>query len=587
MSAQSAPSSDKVVSREDFEKLKRGYLTLASTVSPRALLAAKLGETHGGRRDLYASFGYTAEVDYASALQRYQRLDIVSRVVNAYPDALWTRPPRYMKDMSRRRRPNTDAQDSGTDAYAGALFSELDDAIWKLDEDINFYHYINRVDRLAGIGKFSLLVLGFDDVRTEAQMAFPVDANRVKKLVYLQAFGFGDVSIVDYEDNPSVPEYGMPKTYKIKVRGSKGSYKSEGGPAEVIDGVNNPGHELEVHRTRVIHVADCLFDNEINGYPIVERVYNRLDDAEKVVGGAAEMFWLSGRQGLHIDIDKEMQVEEGDLAKMRVEVDDFMNDVRRVIRTRGAKVNNLGSDVANPDPVFNVVMSMISIATGIPQRIFIGSEQGKLASEQDRANWAVRINERRVLYAEPKILRPFVTRLQALKLLPQGRFWLEWPEAFQMSPLERGQTAAQQARAFTNIARGIAEYKKPIEGVDYPLQISRTKAINADEKETEYKDETAPNKLIAAKGDAPPNKTKTPAADKGDSNNSAGGVGGKPPFGKPTGAGNNIPPKPTTQTTTEDFQMKERFLINPEQGRNIVFARGELLGEAPIDDHKP
>jgi hypothetical protein len=53
-------------------------------------------------------------------------------------------------------------------------------------------------------------------------------------------------------------------------------------------------------------------------------------------------------------------------------------------------------------------MALISAGTGIPQRVLMGSEQGKLAAKQDRANWDNRVTDRQTDFAGPLVLRPFV-----------------------------------------------------------------------------------------------------------------------------------------------------------------------------------
>lgn len=375
------------------------------------------GQLFDGKRDLYRTFGYKDVITYEEMLERYKRQDIVSRIVNAYPDAVWTKPPRIVENQ------------------------ELGAALMELDKQIHLYHYINRADRLAGLGKYSVLLLGFDDgAELDVPAALDGEEGGDLALNYVQAYGEGDAKIVEYEDDPTEPSFGMPRFYDLKVRQTEKSTKT-----------------LRVHRSRVIHVSDSPVVSDVEGFPIIQRVYNRLDDLEKTIGGAAEVFWLNSRKGMQLDIDKDAQVTEDDTKKLNKEVQDYIHGLSRVLRTRGVNIKELGGIGVNPEPVFNVIMSVISTTTGIPQRIFIGSEQGKLASEQDRANWAIRINERRVLFAEPRIFRPLMLRLQDAGVLPGGAYNLEWPEAFQLSPLERAQTAAQQARAAANLSKVLVE----------------------------------------------------------------------------------------------------------------------------------
>lgn len=397
------------------------------TVQWRRILGRFLGSMYDGERNLYTTYGYAQIITYDDMLRMYSRQDIVSRIANAYPDAIWARMPNILNN------------------------DNLNDSLIELNKSVSLAHYINRVDRLASIGKYAVMVLGLDDVGTSEDFSKPVRGKN-RKLLYVQVYGYGAADISEWETDTTSPYFGLPKIYNIKT-------------SQTVDAAGNktPKRGLpnfRVHRDRVIHVADCQLDSDIEGYPIVERVINRLYDLEKVVGGAAEMFFQNGRTGLHLNLDKDTKTTPQDEEILDEEINDYLNNLQRVIRTRGMEAKMLKSETVNPEPVFNVIMSIISVTTGIPQRIFIGSEQGKLASEQDRSNWAIRINERRMQYAEPRILRPLIARLQGFGVVKGGDYDVEWPDAFQMSPLERSQTAAQQARAATNIANTITKQRR-------------------------------------------------------------------------------------------------------------------------------
>jgi hypothetical protein len=525
----------------------------------RQLLARGLGELFGGRRDLYTTFGYTKNFTYEEGLMRYRRLGIVSRVVNSYPDAVWTRPPQLVEGEGPKAAPG-----------------KVHQAMFELNKAIKLYHYVNRADKLAGIGPYSCILLGFDDIRSNSDLARPVERNKVS-ISYLQAYGFGQCKVAEWEDDATSQFFGMPKVYSLGMMGN------------VPLGTPNmhetaPTSWVNVHRDRIIHVTDSALDNDVYGYPILERVYNCMDDIEKVVGGSAEMFWLNGRGGLHIDVDKETQFTEAHRADLRQQVDDFMNDLTRVLRTRGVSVNQLASQGSNPEPVFNVIMSMVSIASGIPQRIFIGSEQGKLASEQDRANWAIRINERRVLQAEPTLLRPLTERLQKFGVIPSEEYFTQWPEAFQMSPLERSQTSAQQARALTNTVRGMQDFAKPIEGVDYPISRPGQQVVQGGGGGAGAGAGGGAGKFH--KGEQPVDDKKKKVAAPAEGADKAKGKecvpSGKLGAGEAGGADKPEAPKPTI-IPNEEIKVARREIISLEEARHIIFAHGELKSEGSID----
>jgi hypothetical protein len=184
-------------------------------------------------------------------------------------------------------------------------------------------------------------------------------------------------------------------------------------------------------------------------------VYNLLDDIMKVVGGGAEMYWLSASRGVQVDVDKEMELEPEDEKNLTQEIEDWQNELRRFVRTRGVTMKPLAGDKTDPTGIFNVIISLISAATSIPKLILMGSSTSNMASQQDRAAWAERIGERVREYAEPVILKPYLNMLIAAGVLPKptARYDINWPEAYKLSPLERGQTSAQMARSAANLSK--------------------------------------------------------------------------------------------------------------------------------------
>jgi hypothetical protein len=386
-------------------------------------LSRLFGSMFGGRRSIIEALGYELDVTYPLMLAKYQRQGVFSRIVNAYPDNIWSRAPSIV----------------GNEDLDVAINGKIEDKTVTpgLAQTVDLYHYLSRVHKLAGIGRYAVLLLGFDDVSSVDQLARPV-RNGGRKLMFVQAFGEGDADIVGWNQNPVDPEFGKPELYSLKQN-----------LARDIKTV------ITVHASRVIHVCDGQLENEFYGHPIGARCYNDCDDLLKVSGGGSEACWLSAYKGLQIDVDKEMQFSAEDAQKLRQEVADFQNGMSRVLRTRGVKLTDIGSDNVNVAPMFNVIVSQISTTTSIPQRIFIGSEAGKLASEQDRQNWAVAVDNHRELVAEPRILRPLVRKLQAAGAVPEGECEFEWPDAYIQSPLERAQTSAQVARSATNMANAM------------------------------------------------------------------------------------------------------------------------------------
>lgn len=124
-------------------------------------------------------------------------------------------------------------------------------------------------------------------------------------------------------------------------------------------------------------------------------------------------------------------------------------------------MNELGTKVSDPTLSVSSTLALISATSRIPQRILLGTEAGQLASEQDRANWAERVGERRNKFAEPQALLPLMSRLASIGAVPKpSSITFEWPEAFILAPLERAQTSAQKARSAANLNKVLTDNPK-------------------------------------------------------------------------------------------------------------------------------
>lgn len=405
--------------------MAEGVATMASSLVQRLSLYNLVGKLFGGNRDLYKVFGYDKAITYEKCIARYRRQDIASRIIDAPADALWANPPTL---TSTNEEWNT---------------------IWQgLVSRNRIWNAVSRVDRMAGMGDFAVLLFGFDNT---SKLVSPATKIAGRKLLYLQPYSIAAAEVKTLVTDPSSARYLLPETYAIKPSQDPLDRTNP----KPLGGLLRSLQMLEVHESRILHVAEGYLQDTIYGNPRMDKVYNLLDDVMKVAGGTAETFWLASNRGMHVDVDREMELTPDDEADLTDEIEEYVHQLRRVIRTRGVKVQNLGSDTPDPQNAFAVLLSLISGATGIPKRILLGSEAGQLASSQDRNNWAERIEERRTNFGEPVIIYPLVRTLTEAGVLPEADIQVKWPDAFKLSPLERAQTAAQKARSATNLAKAM------------------------------------------------------------------------------------------------------------------------------------
>lgn len=354
---------------------------LGSILGPRAALAAAMGKTFGGMRDLAKVLGYKGSIGIDDYRLRFRRNPIASRVVRALPQATWRGGGEIIEDDTT---PTMTPFEKEWDELATRL------RLWRV-----FW----KSDVLSGLNRHGAILIG-----APGSLETELDGDgKPEDVVYFKAYADDVLMVNTIEDRTDNERFGFPRTYKLK-------------PPKEQKVVTLGNFEKEVHWSRVIHVCDELED-DLYAAPRLECVWDRLDDLDKVTGGGAEAFWLRAHQGLQVDVDKDIELDETKEAALDKEVDEYVHAISRVMRTRGTKVETLGSDTADFKNPVAAIIAQICSGSGIPQRILMGSERGELASTQDRDNWFDQVSDRRSQFAHPNVIKQTTDRLVTYNFL--------------------------------------------------------------------------------------------------------------------------------------------------------------------------
>jgi hypothetical protein len=381
-----------------------------------ARIAASLGYSYGTDRDLYQALGYVGQSDlnYDKYVAQYTRQDLAKAVINRPVNATWS------GELSLFE--SSDVEET-----------RLEEAWKDLDNKLALRSKFARVDKLTGLGKYGVLLLGFDDVSDKEGFKRPVSSGD-RELLYVKPLGESSATIEEYELNTNNERYGLPSLYKVITKDPKGGSETN----------------VFVHWTRVIHVAGDLLESETEGTPRLESIFNRLKDVEKIVGGSAEMFWRGARPGYASEVNPDFTLTEENEDALQDQLDEYEHNLRRILVLTGMKLNPLAPQVSDPLPSLNAQIQMISADTGIPMRVLLGSERGELASTQDRSSWLEAIQSRRKEFAEPCIVIPFVERCIQCGVLPEAGkngYTIEWSDLWAMSDKDKAEVGRARAEA--------------------------------------------------------------------------------------------------------------------------------------------
>lgn len=409
------------------------FRAAANVILERMNFMRRAGISFGGARDLYEVLGYDRDLDLRKYRDRYARGGIAARIVDALPNATWRGTVEIIEDED----PETT--------------TPFEQAWLDLEQRLQLLAKLRRADILSGLSTYSVLLIGAPgDLSTQ----LPTGKSQEQILYFTPFYGGGgpgtpmgttlaldaDASIMEFEKDPSSPRFGLPTSYQLRRTS-----------------VSTPMLQRQVHWTRILHIAEGVLDDEVYGQPALERVWNLLDDLDKITGGGAEAFWLRANQGLHLNIDPTMTLPDakGSVDALKEQAEEYKHQMTRWLRTRGVTANVLGSDVANFQGPADAILTQIAGAKMIPKRILTGSEMGELASSQDRDNWKDQITGRQTGYVGPYILRPLINRLVQFGYLPPPAsgsldYEVKWPLIQTLTEQEKSAGAQQWAGTTVN-----------------------------------------------------------------------------------------------------------------------------------------
>ena len=403
-SNQNPKSNLKLTDNEERE----AAMKVMNAVAVRASIASQLGMQYGGDRDLYTALGYKSQPTFNDYIGKYYRQDIARAVIDAPVRACWKE-------------------------YPAIIESEEDDTPFEkewveIQNRCHLFNRMSRVDRLAGIGSYAVMLLGFDD-GDSGDLSKPVE--RAGELLYATPYSMANAVIKTYDTDTKSERYGLPLLYTVQMKAASSTIGKE------------------VHYSRLIHVAEDVLEDESEGIPRLRAILNRLDDLEKIVGGSGEMFWRGAFPGLGFMKKEGVAVGAQDEDSMVDEIEEYIHGLKRYLKLEGIDIKEIAMQVADPSAHVSVQLDMIAATSRIPKRILIGSERGELASSQDKESWDETVRARQKEHCEAVIVRPTVGRLISVGVLtePKNGYTVGWPDLSTPSDKEKAEVGEMIARA--------------------------------------------------------------------------------------------------------------------------------------------
>jgi hypothetical protein len=420
-------SNKKYLSANQFQQLQSTVQNTTYTIT-REMLNRLLSP----QDNIEEACGYLATLSINDYRNMYNRYGIAKRVVHIWPDECWQSPPSVLE--------NEDPEET-----------EFEKAWKKLDVKFSLCSALHRADALSGIGSHGGILLGVDDGQKPDKAISGINITtgevvdrKERNLIYLQVYDEQMLKIDTFEKDMRSPRHGHPKTYSVEI--------SEGG-LKAGDKV-----QQKVHWTRIVHLADNRESSDVVGVSRLQAVYNYLYDVKKVGGGSGEMFWKGGFPGYSFELMPEaaQMGAELDVESVKEQMQLYASGLQRWLSLKGVTAKSLNPQLADPTGHLDIHLRLIAISIGVPYRVLLGSEEGKLASTQDKRTWNSRVARRQTNYCTPMVVRPFIDRLINIGCLPEPKdgYKVVWPDLNVATEDDVAKVALNRTDAFSKYVAG-------------------------------------------------------------------------------------------------------------------------------------
>jgi len=382
--------------------------------------------THQGMRDMSDVFGYPATIDVEDYFKMYERHGVATRLTRGIARSCWRDVPKIMQGDKE-------------------IMTDVLQAL----ESIKLFRRLEQADTLNRIARFSVLFVGVPDgaKSPDEPLGRVSNAKAAMKATYFKAYREDGVEVTQYDTDVTSPRYGAPLMYQLRV--------VEFADSKIIANLQT----INVHYTRIVHLAEDALDNDFVGMSALEPIYNFVIDLIKAQGGSAEAYWRNARRILALTMkDSIPNTPDGIkmLADLRESIAEFTNGMADALRLGNMDVTQLTADLADPKETILGTFKMISAATGIPLRILTGEGGGQTSGNEDKAAYNQIIKDRQEMMCSDWLR-------QVLTILGVAGYFdpipldavIEWPVNESLNELQQSETQKNKAQAVALISSAI------------------------------------------------------------------------------------------------------------------------------------
>lgn len=349
--------------------------------------ARKVGLTFEGKRDVSNALGYQKRLRPGDFRARFKRGDIAKAIIKKLPCSTYRDGFTVVEKVA-----------SGDDSAGNSKFNN---EVAELITRLNLPYVMQEAEILQRQGRYSVIyiVAPGEDINVELTSDMVGGIDNITRLI---PFHEEEASVTATEKDWTNARCGLPTEYQLTTEsGTK-----------------------KCHWSRVIHIADSL---TAYGDPVLEHIWDRLDDRLKVIGAGSEMWWVNAVRKVLFDMDPEISLQPEDETDLDDDLDKMWHGQDPYAMTRGMTPKSLDVNLHSFADDQEAIERTIAAAEDYPHAVLFGNKTGRLAGIEDSEDYRRTVKAHGKNFSGPKISL-FIDWCQRLSLLDDVTYEVRWPK---------------------------------------------------------------------------------------------------------------------------------------------------------------
>ena len=371
----------------------------------------------------WEDYGYKTTLEFNDHYQMYRRFGIAKAGIKMPVNMCWKTFPTIMQGE----------EGDGDKREESTSWENLIKSIFK---QTKLMRKLKRVDEFQRVGHYGAFVVQIKGTGDQPKWDMPLDKIRAEQIVKFIPLYEVQLEPNQWDENDQSERYGQPTMYQFQESKLNDSTTQD-----------NRLRVVTVHHSRVIIFAEGADDESIYGVPANEAGFNDLITMEKIIGAGGEGFWKSAAmKTVYSNTSKDAPMPGPDeVDAMDLAIKDFVEGLDKHLMTGGLDPKVLSVAMADPKEPFSIALQSYSAGVEVAAKLLIGSQEGKLASEEDARFTMSAMQSRREDFGSIMV-QSCVDWFIEHGVAPKIEYYVEWDDLLAPSDkdkLELGQTLSK------------------------------------------------------------------------------------------------------------------------------------------------